>query len=52
MRYLEYPDLETLKFKYDDDLDNLITNLMKKNWEERLTITELEEKLLKTIKTS
>lgn len=52
MRYLEYPDLGTLKFKYDDNLDNLITNLMKKNWEERLTITELEDKLTKTIKTS
>ena len=45
-------ETKNLKFKYDDDLDNLISDLMKKNWEERLTITELEEKLAKTIKTS
>ena len=52
MRYLEYPDLISVKLKYNDDLDNLITDLMKKKWEERLNITELEEKLTKTIKTN
>ena len=52
MRYLEYPDLETLQLKYNDKLDNLISDLMKKNWEERLTIDNLEKKLGETIKTS
>lgn len=52
MRYLEYPILSSVTIKYNDSLDNLITDLMKKNWEERLTITELEHKLTETIKTS
>lgn len=52
MRYLEYPTLQSVTLKYNDNLDNLITDLMKKNWEERLTITELEEKLTETIKTN
>ena len=51
LRYLEYPNLETPKLKYNDNLDKLITDLMKKNWEERLTINELEKNLAKTIKT-